>query len=192
MSEERPPRLVQLETPFAAGTPEEIVVNIDYARRCARHCLDLGEAPFVSHLLYTQMLDDTFKPHRRKGIEGGLAWASHAEASAVYTDLGITPGMEKGIARAEKEGRPVEKRTLPIGYKKMVLPVFPSPPLLCRDCHHLGLHNQCAVLSQDEAHDFVEVLTYVDDPQAASPSGQAFVGVEVDPDRMGCRCFKQR
>jgi len=118
-------RLVQLETPFAADTPEEIAANIDYARRCARHCFDLGEAPFVSHLLYTQMLDDTFAPHRKQGIDAGLAWASNAEASVVYTDRGVSPGMEKGIARAEAEGRPVERRTLPLGYQQMKLPEFP-------------------------------------------------------------------
>ena len=36
-----------------------------------------------------------------------------ASRSVVYTDRGITDGMRKGIAHAEREGRVVEYRTVP-------------------------------------------------------------------------------
>ncbi len=74
-----------------------------------------GEAPLASHLLYTQpgVLDDTVPADRLMGIEAGLAWGPQAAATVIYTDLGITPGMAKGIARAEREGRTVEYRTIP-------------------------------------------------------------------------------
>jgi len=108
-------RLVILESPYAGGTEEEIARNVAYARACLRDSLLRGEAPLASHLLYTQpgVLRDDVPAERHHGIDAGLAWGHKAEASVVYVDLGVTPGMWKGIARAESEGRPVERRQLP-------------------------------------------------------------------------------
>jgi hypothetical protein len=41
-----------------------------------------------------------------------LAWGKHASKTVVYTNLGITAGMEKGIQRAREEGREIEYREL--------------------------------------------------------------------------------
>ncbi|MEI9428674.1 DUF7768 domain-containing protein [Mesorhizobium sp. Cs1299R1N3] len=103
-------RLVIIESPFA-GHRER---NIAYARRCVRDSLQRGEAPIASHLLYTQegILDDDNPVERALGIDAGLAWRKVAEASVVYTDLGISSGMKYGIAAAEAAGRPVEYRSL--------------------------------------------------------------------------------
>jgi hypothetical protein len=80
-----------------------------------RDSLLRGEAPIASHLLYTQpgVLNDQVADERRPGIEAGLAWRVAAEATVVYQDLGISPGMEHGIAAAKAAGLPVEYRTLP-------------------------------------------------------------------------------
>ncbi|MDD5749435.1 MAG: hypothetical protein PHO91_01450 [Patescibacteria group bacterium] len=106
-------RLVIIESPFA-GTPEEVATNIQYARACLLDCLKRGEAPFASHLLYTQegVLDDTVPEQRRLGIEAGLAWGQKATATVVYLDRGISQGMVQGIIRALNEGRAVEPRSL--------------------------------------------------------------------------------
>lgn len=103
-------RLVILESPYAG----DVEANAAYARRALRDCLMRGEAPLASHLLYTQpgVLDDLVPDERAVGINAGLAWGVHADATVVYTDLGISGGMSLGIWRAEKEGRPVEYRTL--------------------------------------------------------------------------------
>jgi len=77
-----------------------------------RDSLYRGEAPFASHLLYPQMLDDTDERERRMGIEAGLLIGRSADRTVVYTDRGISPGMKQGIKRAEDEGRPVEYRSL--------------------------------------------------------------------------------
>jgi hypothetical protein len=37
-----------------------------------------------------------------------LAWGKHARKTVVYTNLGITPGMELGIQRAKEEGREIK------------------------------------------------------------------------------------
>ena len=108
------PKLVVVESPYKADTSEELERNIQYARRCMKDCFKRGEFPFASHLLYIQpgILDDN-KPHERKlGIEAGLAWTSYADTTVVYTDLGISEGMKQGIARAQKERRFVEYRSL--------------------------------------------------------------------------------
>lgn len=107
-------KLVLLESPYAG----EVEKNVAYARACMRDCLLRGEAPFASHLLYTQegVLDDLIPEERQLGIEAGLAVGKTFYATVVYTDRGISNGMKYGIERAEKEGRPVEYRTLE-GYK---------------------------------------------------------------------------
>jgi hypothetical protein len=103
--------LVYLESPYAGN----IERNVSYARACMRDCLMRGEAPLASHLLYTQpdVLSDDNHAERELGMEAGFSWAEKAEKTVVYTDLGISPGMQWGIDRANWEGRPVEFRTLP-------------------------------------------------------------------------------
>jgi hypothetical protein len=104
-------RLVVLESPYAG----DIKKNVAYARACVRDSLSRGEAPIASHLLYPQpgILRDEIPKERQWGIDAGLAWKSVASASVVYTDLGISVGMQYGIAAAEAAGIPVEYRKLP-------------------------------------------------------------------------------
>ena len=104
------PKLVVLESPFKG----DIEKNLEYARECMKDCFTRGEFPFASHLLYTQegILDDDIPKERMLGINAGLAWGENAEKTVVYTDLGITSGMEFGIERAKSKGRPVEYRSI--------------------------------------------------------------------------------
>ena len=71
-----------------------------------------GEAPFASHLLYTQdgILDDAIPEYREAGMRCGFAWAGRADLTAVYADRGISEGMAAGIADARRVGRPIETR----------------------------------------------------------------------------------
>lgn len=103
-------RLVLLESPYSG----DVEGNLAYARAAAADCLRRGEAPFASHLIYTQpgVLDDAILAERSLGIVAGLAWGRAAAATVVYTDLGTSPGMSIGIDRARREGRPVEFRSL--------------------------------------------------------------------------------
>ena len=106
-------KLVIIESPYAGN----VEANVEYARRCVRDSLGRGEAPIASHLLYTQpgILRDELPDERQWGIDAGLAWRKVAEMTVVYTDLGISRGMEYGIAAAKKAGIPVVRRTLPEG-----------------------------------------------------------------------------
>ena len=110
--------IVIIESPFKGRTPEEEAENIAYAKEAMRDSLYRGEAPFASHLLYPQMLDDADEDERRMGIEAGLKIGKLADRTVVYTDRGISPGMKQGIKRAEDEGRPVEYRSLYSGDRR--------------------------------------------------------------------------
>ena len=103
-------RLVIVESPYAG----DIERNVAYAREAIRDCLSRGEAPLASHLLYTQpgVLRDGVPEERQLGIAAGLAWAKKADATVVYIDLGVSRGMEHGIADAVAAGRPIERRSL--------------------------------------------------------------------------------
>jgi hypothetical protein len=107
-------RRVIVETPYAAESDSMRGIYVDYARACLRDCLRRGEAPFASHLLYTQrgVLRDEIPSERHQGIEAGLAWSIVADATVVYIDHGISIGMRRGIEHALARGRPVEQRTL--------------------------------------------------------------------------------
>jgi len=101
--------LTMIESPFAGDQFRNVV----YARACMRHSLSLGEAPFAGHLLYPQVLDDDEPADRRQGIYCHLTWLSRVDQVVVYEDLGISPGMREGIAKAEALGKPVIFRHLP-------------------------------------------------------------------------------
>jgi hypothetical protein len=105
---------VLIESPLSSDTIEGIVRNKKFARACLRDSLERGEAPYASHLLYAQegLLNDDIPEERALGIHAGLIWGAFAKKTIVYTDLGISLGMEKGIERAKKEQREIEYRTL--------------------------------------------------------------------------------
>ena len=106
-------KLVIIESPYA-GTPEEIEANVVYARSCMLDCLMRGEAPYASHLLYTQpgILDDEIPSERRLGIAAGLAWGAHAEQVVFYMDMGCSPGMQAAREHWRSVGMPVVERRI--------------------------------------------------------------------------------
>lgn len=108
-------RLVIIESPYSG----DVEKNIAYTRRAIRDSLMRGESPIASHLLYTQpgILRDDMPEERRQGINAGLAWLRVAQGVVVYADLGISVGMEQGIAAAEAAGVPVEFRSIGVRFQ---------------------------------------------------------------------------
>ncbi len=100
--------LVIIESPYSG----DVARNTKYARSCLLDSLRRGEAPIVSHLLHTQVLDDMRPDERELGIEAGLAWYRMAEKCVVYEDRGTSGGMITGIRRAKQFDVPVEYRRL--------------------------------------------------------------------------------
>lgn len=113
-------RRVYLESPFSAPDAAGRARNRSFLLAAMRDSVFRMESPFASHLLFTQFLDDDVPHERAAGLECGFAWALvGAEATVVYVNLGISPGMRLGIEAAEKVGRPVEYRELD-GWKNLL------------------------------------------------------------------------
>ncbi len=107
--------LVNLESPYAGN----IEHNTIYAQLCMRDSIiNHNEAPFASHLLYTQpnILCDANPQERILGIKTGLEFTQATSKTVVYTDLGITPGMENAIDAANRNGVELEMRKLSKNY----------------------------------------------------------------------------
>lgn len=101
---------VIVESPYAG----DVEKNLKYLRACMKDCLLRGEAPFASHALYTQpgVLRDELQSERDLGIHAGFAWREVADKTVVYTNLGISRGMEYGVVHATTLGHKIEYRTL--------------------------------------------------------------------------------
>jgi len=101
---------VILESPYAG----DIERNIDYARKCVRHSLSLGESPIASHLLYTQdgILDDAVPDERMRGINAGIAWKEVADLQVFYIDYGYSNGMKFALEYAKEHKIQTEERLI--------------------------------------------------------------------------------
>jgi len=104
--------LVVIESPWKAESTTEQIRNKTYALRCLKDSILRGEAPYASHLIYTQVLNEADDIERNLGMNIGFAWGSNATKTVVYQDYGITDGMNLGITRAIQEGRSVEVRSI--------------------------------------------------------------------------------
>ena len=109
---ERSKPFTVIESPFSAPNIDELVRNVQYTMLAVRDSLSRGEAPYASHLFYTQMLDDNDSDERQLGMDAGLTICQHADQTAVYLDLGASRGMEYGIETARKAGRAIIERSL--------------------------------------------------------------------------------
>ena len=105
-------RRVIVESPWAAESARQQSAHIDSLRAAVRDCLARGATPYASPGLLTAVLDDAEPEQRALGIDAGLAWGEVADATIVYIDLGVTPGMQAGIDHANRHGRPVEYRRI--------------------------------------------------------------------------------
>lgn len=108
---------VIVESPYAG----DLERNIEYAKRCMLDSIQRGESPLLSHLLYTQVLDDGSRSQRKRGINCGLSWGVKADTIAVYRDFGITDGMQQAIEFYNKKGIEIDYRS--IGREPMIEPI---------------------------------------------------------------------
>lgn len=101
---------VIVESPYMG----DIERNTRYARACMHHCLLRGEAPYASHLLYTQpgVLRDEIPDERTLGIEAGFVWRPVAELTVFFVDLGWSGGMKLAFEKVKDQVHPFEVRVL--------------------------------------------------------------------------------
>lgn len=119
---------VIIESPYGNKNPELIKRNVTYARACVRDCLMRNESAYASHLLFTQegILRDEVREERALGMQAGFAWILLSDKTVVYTDFGISPGMEEGIKCAQALGHKIEHRTLPKEDLEKILLAYPT------------------------------------------------------------------
>lgn len=99
---------VVIESPYAG----DVETNVIYARRAMHFALLAGAAPFASHLLYTQCLNDNDPDERELGIAAGLSFVADCDETWVFTDYGISEGMRRGMKAAVAAGRPIRKLSI--------------------------------------------------------------------------------
>lgn len=121
--------------------------NLRYLRALAREAFSRGFVPFASHALYPQWLDDNDAQERETGMNAGFffarmfdCWNKHTtgspafkavhpedyepavppEATQVFVgiDLGISSGMEAGLALHREKGRTITEISLGEGWDK--------------------------------------------------------------------------
>jgi hypothetical protein len=119
----RTPRCVCVESPLRG----DVTHNVQYADACMHDALELGEAPFLGHLLYPRVINDEDAVMRARGIEAHLAWLRRADIVAVYSDFGITDGMRAAIDLAQSVGLDVEFRTLGLRWLERIAALTPTP-----------------------------------------------------------------
>ena len=105
---------VIIESPYRATETVSFEEHEAYAKRCMKDSLSKGEAPFASHLLYTQsgVLNDLIDEERELGIDAGFSWRKPAAKTIFYMDYGMSPGMIIGLEHAKLAGHEIEYRTI--------------------------------------------------------------------------------
>lgn len=103
-------RRVVIESPYAG----HVAINVAYAMRAVRDCIERGEAPIASHLLFTQrgLYHDSAKEERDTCMRAGHVWIPVADSVVVYEDYGVTAGMEIGIGVAREHEILIEYRKI--------------------------------------------------------------------------------
>jgi hypothetical protein len=107
-SDTRATRVCIIESPYAGANPVAYRRNIAYLRAAIQDCLARGEVPYGSHGFFPGALDDTKPEQRKQGIEAGFKMAEALLAAgafrALYTDRGVSRGMQEGIAHSDRIG----------------------------------------------------------------------------------------
>lgn len=85
---------------------------IEYAKAAMAHSLSKGEAPFLSHLLYTQVMSEYMGMDREWGITANLTVIKKADIVAFYVDYGMSPGMKSALTVVKELDIPFERRSL--------------------------------------------------------------------------------
>ena len=105
-----PFRRVIVESPYRGLTPRMQRRNLNYAIAAMKDTINRGEAPFLSHLLYPQALDDRIQCERELGITLGYTWWSKGTLVCFYCDLGWSQGMVDAKLVAQRMHVRIEER----------------------------------------------------------------------------------
>lgn len=94
-------KLIYVCSPYAG----DVLGNTERARKYAKQVIQAGCVPFVPHLLFTQIFNDTVPAERGMGCALGLEMLDRCDELWYFGNT-ISPGMKQEIAYAEKFGIP--------------------------------------------------------------------------------------
>ena len=89
-------KTILIESPYASKNKEERFVHLCYARLVMLNELRKGNSPLLSHMLYTQSLNDSDPKEREIGINAGLELGLRLDEQVFYVDFGLSSGMILG------------------------------------------------------------------------------------------------
>lgn len=104
--------LVVLEAPYMAEDLVNVNRNIKYAQMCLKDSLSRDEAPVMSSLLYSSVLNYRNDAQHDLALLANLSWLNVAHKVIVYIDYGISPRMTASINNAKLKNIRVEYRRL--------------------------------------------------------------------------------
>jgi hypothetical protein len=107
------PKLTIIESPYKATPYYTEEQHRLYLLHCIEDSVRRGEAPFASHHLLPEVLDDDDAYERAVGIRCGFAWGVNAHLIAFYQDFGLSQGMRDAIKYYTNLQKPIEWRKLP-------------------------------------------------------------------------------
>lgn len=104
--------LVAVESPLKANEAYSREQFKRYRELCLKDAIDRGEEVYCSHWL-ADILDDDDPRERMQGLMIGLKWAAKADYAVLYTDFGVSEGMQIALEMYSQIGMRVERRSLP-------------------------------------------------------------------------------
>lgn len=85
-----------------SGTKKEVRENVEFVKNICRKYALKGVNPLASHLYYPLFLSDKKSKERHLGIKCGLKMLKISDEVHVFMHKGLSDGMKKEIAAAEK------------------------------------------------------------------------------------------
>ena len=101
LSVERRPIVVVL-SPYRAKFASEKIRYWRYRQACIRHATAEGYAPYASHQMMTNALDDDVDMERDAGFECEESYLRVARHVFAYENLGISQGMHRTMQRLQE------------------------------------------------------------------------------------------
>jgi len=85
----------------------DVKANQARAMKFCKFACEQGCSPLAPHLFFTQFLDDYLVSERTLGLEAGLEWLRRADEVWVFSEHGVSEGMQKELDLANALGKPV-------------------------------------------------------------------------------------
>lgn len=113
-----------ISSPYKSDNDLNIIHNVKIARAMCKLAIDQGYAPFASHLIYTQFLDESVPEQREMGIEYGREFLEYADIIYIYKGEGSkeSEGMKGDLESSMIEIRLVTNKDLELYMKDSFIP----------------------------------------------------------------------